>query len=87
MLRKNNTNLPQFLGFFCGFLATYILVDQKPQIGYNSYTVAKQEQVMRTVKVMLVQRRRVAQFTLPQTPEAQVIRAQLRAKLTQALSK
>ncbi|CAB5214851.1 hypothetical protein UFOVP190_290 [uncultured Caudovirales phage] len=43
--------------------------------------------VMRTVKVMLVQRRRVAQFTLPQTPEAQAIRAQLRAKLTQALSK
>jgi hypothetical protein len=42
---------------------------------------------MRTVKVMLVQRRRVAQFTLPQTPEAQAIRAQLRAKLTQALSK
>ena len=44
MLQKNNTNLPQFLGLFCGFLATHILVDQKPQIGYNSYTVTKQEQ-------------------------------------------
>jgi hypothetical protein len=63
------------------------LVDQKSQIGYNSYTVAKQEQVMRTVKVMLVQRRRVERFTLPQTPEAQATRAQLRTKLQQALIK
>jgi hypothetical protein len=43
MLQENNTNLPQFLGLFCGFFATYILVDQKSQIGYNSYTVTKQE--------------------------------------------
>ena len=74
--------LAPILGLFCD-----ILVDQKSHFGYNSYTVTKQEQAMRTVKVMLVQRRRVAQFTLPQTPEAQVILAQLRAKLTLALSK
>ena len=42
---------------------------------------------MRTVKVMLVQRRRVERFTLPQTPEAQATRAQLRTKLQQALSR
>ena len=82
MLLKNNTFEPRFWGFFYD-----ILVDQKPHFGYNSYTVAKQEQVMRTVKVMLVQRRRVERFMLPQTPEAQAIRAQLRAKLQQALSK
>ncbi len=42
---------------------------------------------MRTVKVMLVQRRRVERFMLPQTSEAQAIRALLRTKLQQALSK
>ena len=41
MLHKNNTNSPHVLGLFCGFLATHIVVDQKSQIGYNSYTVTK----------------------------------------------
>jgi len=40
---------------------------------------------MRTVKVLLAQRRRVAQFTLPQTVEAQQVRDELKAKLYTAL--
>ena len=39
MLQKNNTNLPRFWGFFVA--KRLILVDQKPQIGYNVYIVAK----------------------------------------------
>jgi len=39
LLQKNNTNLPQFWGFFVVFCD--ILVDQKSQIGYTVYTVAK----------------------------------------------
>jgi len=42
MLQKNNTNLPLFWGFFVA--KQHILVDQKSQIGYNVYILAKQEQ-------------------------------------------
>ena len=41
--------------------------------------------MMRTVKVLLAQRRRVAQFTLPQTAEAQAVRSEVKAKLLTAL--
>jgi len=40
---------------------------------------------MRTVKVLLAQRRRVAQFTLPQTAAAQAVRDEVKAKLYTAL--
>ena len=39
---------------------------------------------MRTVKVLLAQRRR-AQYTLPQTAEAQAVRDEVKAKLYTAL--
>ena len=44
LLQKNNTNLPLFWGFFVA--QQQILVDQKRHFGYNSSTVAKQEQEM-----------------------------------------
>lgn len=40
---------------------------------------------MPTVKVMLAQRRRVAQYTQPQTAAAQAVRDEVKAKLYTAL--
>jgi hypothetical protein len=40
------------LGLFCGFLATYILVDQKWHFGYNTCMLTKQEKKMRKAKAV-----------------------------------
>jgi uncharacterized membrane protein required for colicin V production len=75
------------LGIFCGFLATYILVDRKWHFGYNVYTVTKQENKMThelTLKLTADQINRLVDAlldSLPAEPENRVILAEVQRSI------